>query len=151
MDDLTQLEEWAGGLLAKLQPAERRRLARDVGRKLHRSQQMRIARQLNPDGTKFEPRKPQKDLRAKAGRVKRGVMFYKLRQSRHLKMRSSENEITVGFFGRVARIAEVHQDGRTDTVQPSGKTVRYPIRQLIGFTQADRELIRDALIDHLAR
>jgi phage gpG-like protein len=31
-----------------------------------------------------------------------------------------------------------------------GPKVRYPARQLLGFTEQDTEMIRDALLSHLA-
>ncbi|WP_255213944.1 phage virion morphogenesis protein, partial [Burkholderia pseudomallei] len=56
-DDLQALERWAGGLLAKLSPAARRQLLRELGRDLRRAQQSRVAAQRNPDGSAYEPRK----------------------------------------------------------------------------------------------
>jgi len=41
MDELQALEEWASGLLARMQPAARRAALRDVARSLRRSQQAR--------------------------------------------------------------------------------------------------------------
>lgn len=148
MDDLQQLEDWVGPLLAKLDPVERRRLAHTVALNLRRSQQQRIAEQRNPDGTPYAPRK---QLRQRAGRIKRGAMFRKLRTAAHLKIRADQNQASIGFFGRVARIAQVHQEGDTDQARPGGPDVRYARRQLLGFTAADRERIRELLIEHLTR
>lgn len=149
MDDLDQLEGWAGPLLAKLQPDARRTLARTIGTELRRSQQQRIAEQRNPDGSAYAPRKRSKGLRDKRGRIKRSVMFAKLRTSRWLRMTTNPNAIAVGFVGRVARIARVHQEGLTDKVNSEGTLARYARRELLGFTEADRKRIRDRLIDHL--
>lgn len=147
-DDLTQLEDWAGALLAKLQPAARRQLARTVAIDLRRSQQQRIAAQQNPDGSAYAPRKP-KQLRGKKGRIKRARMFIKLRQAKHLKATGDAQQATVQFLGRASRIARIHQYGETAEVAPGGPRVRYPRRELLGFTASDRERIRDRLIDHL--
>lgn len=149
MSDLEQLEQWASPLLAKLQPAERRGLARRIGLELRRSQQLRIAAQQNPDGTRYAPRKPQ--LRQRRGEIRRGAMFAKIRQAKHLKLQADASQISVGFFGRVARIARVHQEGLSDRVSRGGPQVRYERRQLLGFTDRDREMIRDALLEHLAK
>lgn len=143
-DDLTLLEEWVAPLLEKMAPAERRKLAATIGRDLRRSQQQRIARQQNPDGSVFSPRK----LQEKAGRIKRLAMFQKIRQNRHLKLRTDANSLSVGFFGRVARVARVHQYGLRDRVRPGGKEVRYEQRELLGFSGADIDTLRGALIDH---
>ena len=157
MDDLTALEEWAGALLAQLDPAARRKVAVDVGRELRRSQQQRIKAQLNPDGSAYAPRKPRlflrnARLREKEGRIKRRAqMFAKLRTARYLKVEVDGAGLAIGFAGRAARLARVHQEGETSEVTRGGRSYKYPVRQLLGFTDADREMIRDKLLEHLAR
>lgn len=150
-DALTAIEDWASALLAKVSPAGRRKVAQAIATALRRSQQQRIAAQRDPEGAPFEPRKPRKDLRGKRGRVKREAMFAKLRTSKWLKTRATPEGAEVGFTGRVARIATVHQYGDMDTVTPGGKRVRYPRRPLLGYAEGDRTLIRDLLIDHLSK
>lgn len=122
MDELTALENWAAPLLARLQPGERRTLARKIGTELRRSQSQRIGRQQAPDGSPYAPRKQQ--LRQKSGRVKRAKMFVKLRQAKHFKVTASPNAVSVGFVGRVSRIARVHQEGLTDRTRPGGPMAR---------------------------
>ncbi|MFU3873517.1 phage virion morphogenesis protein [Pseudomonas aeruginosa] len=148
-DNLQALEDWAAPLLAKLEPGERRKLAQQVGRELRRSQQQRIGDQRNPDGTAYAPRKA-KNLRGKAGRIKRR-MFAKLRQAKHLRVQSSAEGVAIGFTGRVARIARVHQYGLRDRPERGQADVQYERRELLGFTEADLELIRDQLLEHLTR
>lgn len=145
-DDLAALEEWIEPLIAKLGPAERRRLAREVARDLRISQRQRIKAQQNPDGSAYEPRA---NLRGQSGSIRRKAMFSKLRTAKYLKAKGSAAFATVGFVGRVAHIARVHQFGLRDRVEPGGPRYRYPQRELLGFTRPDRERIRDALIDHL--
>lgn len=150
-DELTYLEEWVKPLAAKLSAAGRKGLSRIVGRDLRRSQAQRIAAQKEPDGTPFAARRPGKNLRGKRGsiRQRKAAMFAKLRTARYLKVMASENEAAVGFTGRASRIARVHQEGLRDRVSPQGPEVRYARRQLLGFSEADRKLIHDALIEHL--
>lgn len=146
---LEALEDWAAGLLGQLEPASRNKLARSVGQALRRSQQQRITAQQNPDGSKYAPRK-QRNLRGKQGRVKRKVkMFQKLRMASFLKVHGDGNAITVGFTGRIARIARVHQFGLKDRPERGAPDVRYDQRELLGFTEADIDLIRDGLLNHL--
>ncbi len=147
-DNLQALEEWAGLLLAKLSPGEQRKLSAELGRKLRRNQQQRIAAQRNPDGTPYATRKPRK-LRGKVGRIKR-QMFSKLRQAKHLKLRSSAAGITLGFAGRVSRIARVHQFGLRDRPARGQADVQYERRELLGFSEVDIEMIRDHILEHLA-
>ena len=148
-DNLHALEDWAGALLARLEPGARRQLNQQIGRELRRSQQQRVASQRNPDGTAYAPRKPRK-LRGKVGRIKR-QMFTKLRQAAHLKLRSTPDAIAISFMGRVARIARVHQYGLRDRPERGQADVQYDRRELLGFTDADLDLIRDRLLEHLTR
>lgn len=147
--NLEALEDWAGVLLARLEPAERSKLARTIGQQLRRSQQKRLVAQQNPDGSKFAPRK-QRNLRGKQGRIRRKLaMFKKLRTASYLKVRGDSNAVTVGFTGRIARIARVHQYGLKDRAEPGAPDVRYEQREVLGFTDADLDLIRDSLLAHL--
>lgn len=148
-EDLQRLEAWAAPLLRRLQPAERGKLARKVGTALRRAQQQRIAAQKNPDGTPYAARRAAPLRRAKAGRIKRGAMFAKIRQARHLRVRVTPNEVAVGFTGRVSRIALIHQEGRSDAVSKGGPRVTYARRRLLGFSAGDEQLVRDLILDHL--
>nr|WP_233171782.1 phage virion morphogenesis protein [Dyella sp. ASV21] len=149
---MTQLETWAAPLLAKLTPAARRSLAGGIARELRRAQQDRIAAQQSPNGNPFPPRKAS-SLRSKRGLVRRrqAAMFTKLRTARWLKAKATSDLVEVGFFGRVARLARVHQEGGEDHASPSGRMVRYPQRQLLGFTPATIDMVRVRLLEHLGR
>ena len=153
MANLDALESWAGGLLSQLEAPARRTVLRDIGRELQRSQRTRITKQSNPDGSSYEKRKPRpkQHLRDKAGRIKRAAMFVKLKQARYLRTESDATGLAVGFAGRIARVARTHQLGLSDRVAPGGPNYKYPARVLLGFTDADRELIRDVLLKHLAK
>lgn len=148
-DDLQALEDWAGALLNRLQPAERRKVTQTVARELRRSQQQRIAAQRNPDGTPYAPRKPRQQLRAKAGRIKQRKMFAKLRTTRYLRLQSDASSIAIGFAGRVSRLARIHQYGLKDKPGRNSPDIQYQRREVLGFTDADLELIRDQLVEHL--
>lgn len=143
---LETLEDWAAGLLGQLEPASRIKLARSIGQAVRRSQQQRIIAQRNPDGSKYAPRK-QRNLRGKQGRVKRkGQMFQKLRTAKFLKVQGDGSAISIGFTGRVARIARVHQYGLKDRAERGASEVKYDQREVLGFTEADLDLIRDSLL-----
>ncbi|WP_414926922.1 phage virion morphogenesis protein [Pseudomonas zeae] len=132
---LEALEDWAAGILGQLEPASRNKLARTLGQALRRSQQQRIIAQRNPDGSKYAPRK-QRNLRGRKGRVKRKVMmFQKLRLARFLRVQGDESAISVGFEGRVARIAHVHQYGSKDRAARGAPVVRYRQRESLGYTR----------------
>jgi phage virion morphogenesis protein len=150
-DDLTALATWAEALLAKLSPAQRRQLLYRIAQDLRRNQAQRIKNQQAPDGTAFVPRKHRKNLRGKHGRIKRqkAEMFGKLRTTKHLKTWNDANQLAVGFTGRVARIARVHQQGLKDKVAKNGAEYQYPKRSLLGFGLADHALVRESILTHL--
>ena len=148
-NDFDALEDWAGVLLSKLQPAARNKLARALAQQLRRSQQLRVKQQRNPDGSAYAPRKT-RELRGKTGRIKRQAkLFQKLPRASYLKAKGDGQSITVGFTGRVARIARVHQYGLKDRAEANAPEVRYKQREMLGLTEAELELIRDGLLDHL--
>jgi phage virion morphogenesis protein len=145
MNDLEMLEHWTAPLLERLTSTARMQLAREIARDLRQSQRDRIKDQKNPDGSDFAPRK----YRQKKGRIKRRAMFTKLRTNRYLKQKVTASEVTVGFYGRVSTLARVHQEGLRDRIRPNGPDIQYEERQLLGFSNSDRQLILDKLIDHL--
>jgi phage virion morphogenesis protein len=152
-DDLRAIEQWAGALLARLQPAQRRVVTRKIAQDLRRSQAQRIASQQAPDGAPYAARKQRKNLRGKQGRIKRqkAAMFEKLRKTKTLLMENDENQLSVGFFGRVARIASVHQEGLRDKVAKKGPVYHYPARPLLGFSATDYAVIRNSLLRHVSQ
>ncbi|MBC3258045.1 phage virion morphogenesis protein [Pseudomonas paralactis] len=149
-DNLEALETWAAVLLERLEPGARSQLTRSIGQELRRSQQKRVMAQENPDGSKFAPRK-KRDLRGKQGRIRRKLaMFKKLRTASYLKVRGDSNAVMVGFTGRIARIARVHQYGLKDRAERSAPDTQYEQREVLGFTESDLDLIRDSVLNHLA-
>lgn len=150
MNDLDQLEAHFSGLIHNLEAPTRRQLARTIAQRLRDSQSQRIGLQRNPDGTAYEPRKPQLRLRNKKGRLRR-TMFAKLKQAKYLKASTSSSGAVVSFIGQVEAIARVHQYGLRDKVnRRRNLEVQYAQRRLLGISKADEEMIRDLVIDHLA-
>ncbi|MCP3788918.1 MULTISPECIES: phage virion morphogenesis protein [Pseudomonas] len=150
MANLTALEDWVGPFLQRIEPAARTKLARAVAQQLRRSQQQRILAQRNTDGSPYAPRKP-RQLRGKRGRLRRKVkMFQKLHTATYLKARGQASAATVGFSGRIARIARTHQFGLRDKATPDARAVAYNRRELLGLTDSDLEMIRNTLASHLS-
>ena len=150
-DDLHALEAWVGALLSKLAPAQRRAINHKVAIDLRRSQAQRIKAQQGPDGTAYPARKRRKEFKRKNGRIKRqkAAMFAKIRTAKHLKVKATGDQIEVGFFGWVARVARVHQFGQQDRVSKKGPVYKYPERPLLGFNAENHALIREFLLHHL--
>jgi len=147
-DDLQQLAEWGSTRIRKLDTAERRILTRKIATDLRRRNQKRIRDQVSPDGTRWQPRKPQQ-LRGKSGFIKRGAMFTKLRTIKYLKVSTSTDAASIGFVGRVARIASVHHHGQRERMEGKDTMVDYPERSLLGFASADEAALLDLLLKHL--
>ena len=155
MSELAPLDAWCTGLLENLQPAQRRALAREMARRLRESQAKRIAAQLNPDGSAFEPRKTQ--ARGKRGAIRR-KMFSKIRTTKWMKMESTPDSAIVTFAAGVQAMAKVHQHGLRDRVNrrrdkygSKGPEVTYPQRQLLGFTQHDVDMVGSLMLNHLVK
>lgn len=146
---LAPVESFAAGLIASLEPGARRELARDIALLLRGNRQRSIAAQQNPDGTAFEPRKPQLRLRNQKGKIRR-TMFAKLRTARFLKASATPDAAIVSFVGEVQRIARVHQEGLRDRVNRRGLEVTYPARRLLGISEPDEAEIRDLVVARLA-
>lgn len=149
MNELKPFDDKLSGLLASLSPAGRRKMAAEIAKKLRTSQQQRIKRQKAPDGTPYASRKRQ-PVRGKKGRVKR-EMFAKLRTARYLKTNASPDAAVVEFAGKVQRIARIHQEGLRDKPNRHSKPVEYNARPLLGFSEADRQIIEDVILSHLSQ
>ena len=149
MSDLAPLEAYCSALITNLQPAERRKLARLIAQGMRSSQAKRIAAQLNPDGTPYAPRK--KKLRTKKGGIRR-TMFAKLRTAKYLKTQVTADSSVVAFADQVQYLARVHHYGLRDKVNRGRRLeVDYPKRELLGFSKTDVDLVKDLVVDHLAR
>ena len=151
MATVEEVQAKLNALINNLSPQSRRQLASNIGQALRKNQQARIARQENPDGTAFEPRKPRKEFGKKKGRIKRKAMFAKLRTARYFKIQSNANEVSVGFNGSSAMIAKVHQYGLMSSPSKTKDfKVRYAQRELLGFSQSDLDIIEDLVIEQLS-
>ena len=151
MSDLAPLESLCSGLLEQLTDKSRRSLSKRIAERLQASQAERIKAQEAPDGTHYVPRKPQKNLAAKKGRIRRRAeMFLKLSGKRWLKKRSDAVVSEVYFDARVQHMAKVHNEGGRDRVNRSGLEVDYPERRLLGFSDGDIDMVKDISINHLA-
>ncbi|MFX7294383.1 phage virion morphogenesis protein [Acinetobacter baumannii] len=144
MADLEFLSEHLNALLTTLSDAERRKFAMMIARKVRASQSQRITRQQNPDGSSYIPRK---NLRNKKGQIKR-KMFMKLKTAKFMKIEKIPDGVTIGFDQRVSRLARIHQDGLLDNLKYNGRTfkVRYAQRILLGFTDAEVEIIENDVL-----
>lgn len=147
MNVLQPLHNRLDALIANLTPQKRSQLAREVGRELAKSQRQRIARQQNPDGSRYAPRRVQ----SKKGSIKSGAMFAKLKTARLMRTKTTADGVEIGYQGQNAFIAEVHQYGKMSRVHPRFDwRVQYEQRELLGFSESDVAMIEELVIKHLA-
>lgn len=144
--NVLELANYLQPLLERLSMGERARFAKQIGRDLRKSQGKRISEQKNPDGSSYTPRR--KRLREQKGKIKR-KMFTKIKNTSNLKVLSNADSIAIGFVGRVARIARVHQEGLKDRAEKGAPDVVYPKRELLGFTEQDIKLVEDSFLKHI--
>lgn len=145
-NNVEELATYLQPYLERLSVGKRAKLSKQIGRDLRKNQGKRISTQQNPDGSTYTPRR--KRLREQKGKIKR-KMFTKLKNTAHLKLLSTADAIAIGFVGRVARIAQVHQEGLKDRAERGAPSVVYPKRELLGFTDHDLKLIEDSFLKHI--
>ncbi|WP_019517268.1 phage virion morphogenesis protein [Sphingomonas sp. Mn802worker] len=149
MNDFAPIEQLCRDLLLRVGAAERSKLMRAIGREIRKSQSDRIGRQQQPDGSSFAPHRPKKP-RAGEGRLRQQKMFRKIRMAKSLRNGGNGDEVWIGFGGRAARIAAIHQLGLSDAPARGQPKVRYTRRVLLGLTDAEREHVLDLIIEHVA-
>lgn len=149
MNDFAPIEQLCRDLLLRVGVAERSKLMRAIGREIRKSQSDRIGRQQEPGGAAFAPRRPKKPRRGK-GRLRQHKMFRKLRMAKSLRAGGNSDEVWVGFGGRAARIAAIHQLGLSDAPAPGQPKVRYARRILLGLTDAERERVLELILGHVS-
>ena len=148
MAELQALNDYLAPLLTKLSDAERRKLEMSIARKVRASQKTRITRQQNPDGSAFVPRK--KRLRDKKNKIK-NKMFNLIKNAKYMRFERTAQGIAIGFAGRVAFIARVHQYGLRDKVEKDGPTVQYASRELLGFTTEEMDMIETEVFKFISK
>lgn len=141
-DALAPVERWLTDAVSALEPEARKKLMTEIGRELRTRTRRRMAAQQAPDGTPWRPRK-----RAMDGRVKSyAKMMQGLRDLRRLDLKATPEGMELGWSGRNAMIANVHQMGDVDEVHRHGPRVKYTARPLIGLPPDDLEFVRQRLL-----
>ena len=81
--------------------------------------------------------------------LKQTAMFKGLRKPRYLRSGANDHEAWVGFLGGVAAVARIHQEGLKDRPAKDAPEIKYPMRELLGMTKADRKELIELVLDHL--
>lgn len=145
-DGLEAIEPWLAGVMIRLKPGQRLRLAKKVGQMLRKRNVARIGQNVQPDGSAMEPRKP----RDKAS-ARRGKMFKKIGLARNMRIKAKADSVEITFSGRVAGAAAVHHFGLVDKVEHTAGApkYRYPARRLLGLPKGDRDAIMETVMEAL--
>ncbi|PQK98916.1 phage virion morphogenesis protein [Pantoea ananatis] len=146
MDNLHEVDAWLDALLAKLEPAERKKMLREVARDVRRIQQANMTAQRAPDGSAWEPRRV--SARTKPGRIKR-KMFMKLKTAKYLKIKATGDSAEVAFIPAVQRLARVHHYGLRDRVSKRGIVVKYAERSLLGLNGYSEGVLKSIFLSWL--
>lgn len=153
-DALYALEEWFGQVLAGLSPAQRKRAGMKLGRALRRSNLNRIARNVEPDGGPMEARKARLDQRGRVRRKAGGKMFRKLRLVKQWSIKATPDSVEI-MPAKGDSVARTHHFGLRGFVGrgPDGAKVytRYPERRVLGFDDADRDIVLDVVSELFER
>lgn len=147
MAELHEVEAWLDALLSQLEPAERKKMLREVARDVRRIQQQNITAQCSPDGTAWEPRRV--TARTKPGRIRR-KMFAKLKMAKYLKAQANANEAVIEFTPNVQRLVRVHHYGLRDRVNQRGTEVKYAERPLLGLNEKVERNLKTILLNWLS-
>lgn len=139
MDAIVGLNHWLDQIALRLEPGQRRELMRRLAQGLRVRHRDRIKQQRDPNGYRFIPRK-----RNQIGRIKRqGALFQNI--GKQLKTEYSSDHAAVGFGGRTAFVAKVHQEGENIKPSKNTKPTQYPIRELVGFSKDDIKWIKEQI------
>lgn len=80
----------------------------------------------------------------------RAKMMNTIKKAKHTKIKQSREGFAVGYVGRMAQVAEVHQYGLTARLNAkTGASAAYPVRQLLGISDEDKQMIDEAVLDYL--
>lgn len=146
MTDLSYLPEHLARLAQGFSPAQLQKLQRQMATKLRREQSKRITAQQNVDGSSYEVRKPQ---RPKKGKRVRAKMMNTIKNAAHMRIKHRTDGFDIGYTGRMAQIASVHQYGLTSRVDARrGTTAAYPVRELIGISDENKQMLDEMMIEY---
>lgn len=147
MAELSYLPEHLGRIIDGLSDGQTLKLKKTLAQKLRKNQKKRITAQQNVDGSSYAPKKPQ---RKRKGQRVRKKMMNTIKNAKHMKIEHSKEGFAVGYVGRMAQVADVHQYGLTARLNAkTGVSAAYPVRELLGISDDDRQMIDEAVLEYL--
>lgn len=144
---MSYLPEHLGRIIDGLSDGQMLKLKKTLAQKVRNNQKKRITAQQNVDGSTYTPKKPQ---RKRKGRRVRKKMMNTIKLARHMKIEQSREGFAIGYVGRMAQVAEVHQYGLTARLNAkTGVSAAYPVRELLGISDEDKQMIDEMVLDCL--
>jgi phage virion morphogenesis protein len=137
--DLNELLEWSKQTIAIMAPARRRILIRKLLMILRQRNLARMRKNISPDGEPWEARKKR---RSKSQSKK---MMLGLAKAKKMRLKANADGGSMGFGDNL--IARIHHYGLLDKVSPTGPTIKYPERPLIGISEEDEHLVMQQLVE----
>lgn len=135
MSELQPLADWLNQIAEHFDDRQKRVLTRKISQAVKKNWVKRIRNQQDPNGASFTPRKNRN----------RGAMFR--HAPRMLKTVYNAEKAEIGFDGRYAKIMEVHQYGQTVQPSPNARETTYDVRETVGFSADDEEVIKNIVND----
>ena len=77
-------------------------------------------------------------------------MFNVIKNAKYMRIDRTAQGTAIGFAGRVAFIARVHQYGLKDKISRFGPNVQYSRRELLGFTDEDINMIENDILNYIS-
>ncbi len=131
---LDNIEQSLNDLLDSVSLRDKRKVLREIGIYLKRSNKKRITAQKNIDGTQYKSRKKRRKSRNKR-------MLLGFRSLINLKQKG--NSVDIGLMGWPSKVGRVHHEGKTED------GISYPSRELVGFNQSDIDHIEQIIQKHI--
>lgn len=142
MSDLQLLADWLNRIGEQLNDDKRRVLTRKISVAVRQNWAKRIRSQQDPNGAGFTPRRNNRRNRKRSGK-----MFKQA--PRMLKNVYTSDKAEIGFAGQYAKIMEVHQYGLTINPSPTARATTYDVRETVGFSDDDVQIIEKQMQDFL--
>ena len=140
MRDFGELDEAVAALANRFSPAQRRTLLTKISKYLQSANRKRMTAQTGPEGDAWQERQGA-PRNGKSTKMMAGL-------KKHLKIKVSPNDASIGFAGRAGKIALIHHEGLMDAVSDGGPLVRYKVRELLGIAGDDLAALEDIILHH---
>ena len=82
------------------------------------------------------------------GQATRNKMFKHVRNAQYLRIKKTTQGAEIGFNAQLSNILNIHQFGLMGEVEKGGKYTKYARRELLGFSQEEKLMIENEVINY---